>query len=603
VARVPRASANMTKPEKDSYQFGPFRLDAGERRLLRDENPVPLAPKVFDTLLALIENAARLVSKEELINRLWPNTFVEEATLARNISDLRRALGESSGKAKYIETVPKSGYRFVASVRRVELKNSVMILERHMRKRVVVEEELEPEVRSIAVLPFKPLNANEPDEYLGLGLADALITRLSNIRQIAVRPTRAVMNYAGTSQDAAAAGRELKVEAVLDGVIQRSGDRVRLTVQLVSVSTEMPLWADKFDEKFTDIFEVEDSISEQVARALTLRLTLEERLLLGKRYTENSEAYELYLKGRYYWNKRTAESLNKGIEYFKQAIGRDPGYASAYAGMSDSYTLLVIREALRADEGFSKAKAAAGRALEIDDTLAEAHASLAHAMLHNWELSDSEEGFRRAIELNPGYASAHHWYSEYLLATGQVDEAITEVKRAIKLDPLSLVINCHLGEALYFARRYDQSIEQLRNVLEMDSNFALACIDLGRVYLQIGRHEEALAELKKGLALLGDSLESTWWIGLVYAARGNPGEARKVLDKLQEQSKHRHVSPYGIALICAALGDKDQAFELLAKAYESHDGELFNMKVEPQLDNLRSDTRFKDLLRLFGLDS
>jgi DNA-binding winged helix-turn-helix (wHTH) protein/tetratricopeptide (TPR) repeat protein len=415
----------MTKPEKDSYEFGPFRLDAGERRLLRDENPVSLAPKVFDTLLALIENAARLVSKEELINRLWPNTFVEEATLARNISDLRRALGESSGEAKYIETVPKSGYRFIAEVRRVHSHDSTVIVERRTLSRVVVEEDLEPEVRSIAILPFQQMGSSGADEYLGLGMADALITRLSNIRQIAVRPTSAVMKYGGASDDPAVAGRALKVEAVLAGAIQRSAERVRVTVQLISVSSETPLWAQKFDERFTDIFTVEDLISEQVARALMLRLSGEERRLLTRRPTEISEAYELYLKGRYHWNKRRADGMERSIDCFLDAIALDPFYALAYAGLADSYTLLgdVGFTAIQPKEAFSRAKVAAIKALEIDESLAEAHASLAHLHMHFYEWPDAHQAFERSIALNPNYAFARQLWAFYLAFKGQLPEA------------------------------------------------------------------------------------------------------------------------------------------------------------------------------------
>lgn len=551
-----------------SYEFDSFRLDVAERRLLRDGSPVPLAPKVFDTLLALVENSGRLLHKDELISGLWPDTFVEESTLARNISDLRKALGPP-GEAKYIETVPKCGYRFLTDVRQVQPQCSTVIVERRTRSRVVMEEELESEVRSIAILPFKRLNANDADDYLGLGLADELITRLSNIRQIAVRPTSAVMKYVGTTHDPVAAGRALKVEAVLDGAIQKSGERVRVTVQLVSIDSENPLWAGKFDEKFTDVFAVEDSISEQVASALMLELTADERLLLRKRYTDNTEAYQLYLKGRYYWNKRTTEWLKKGVECFSQAIDLDPDYASAYAGLSDSYTLLVIREALSPDEGFKKAKAAAAMALKIDPSLGEAQASLAHAMLHNWEWADAEHEFNRALELSPNYPSAHHWYSEYLLATGRLDEAIAEVKRAQALDPLSLIINAHLSDVLFYARRYEESATQSEQVLDMDPRFVLAQINLARAHAQLGRYEQAVAEFQRARELLPDSLESSWMLGQVYASWGRRAEARTILDELIDESKRRYVSPRGIGMIYAALGEKDEAFRWLERAYDA----------------------------------
>ena len=595
----------MSEREKRLYRFGPFSLDAAERRLLRDGDPVSLAPKVFDTLLVLIEDSGRLVAKNALISRLWPDTFVEEATLARNISDLRKALGESAGEASYIETVPKAGYRFVAGVTLAGDQDSTLIVQRKTESRVVVEEEISegPLIRSIAVLPFKPLAAGDSDDYLGLGVADALITRLSKLRRIRIRPTSAIARYSGASPDPVAVGRELEVESVLEGNIQRAGDRIRVTVQLVNVDDGASLWAEKLDEKFTDIFAVEDSISEQVARALMLEVTADEHKLLRKRYTDNIDAYQLYLKGRYHWNKRTTEQLKRGAECFRQAIDLDPSYASAYAGLSDSYTLLVIREALPPEEGFKKAKAAAEMALQIDESLGEAQASLAHAMLHNWEWAGAQNGFKRAIELNPNYPSAHHWYSEYLMATGKLDLAIAEIERARELDPLSLIINGHLGDVLFYARGYEESAAQFKKVLELDPNFFVAHISLARAHGQLGNYEQAVVEFDRARSLLPDSLEGSWMLGQLYATWGKQREASAILDGLIEQSKVRYVSPCGIAMICAGLGDETEAFRWLQKAYEVHDGEVFNLKVEPRLDSLRADARYKDLLSRIGFES
>ena len=308
-----------------------------------------------------------------------------------------------------------------------------------------------------------------------------------------------------------------------------------IRTELVDVADGSQLWGEQYNRRLSDIFALQEEISKEITEKLRLQVTGDEKKRLAKRYTENTEAYHAYLKGRYYWNKRTAEWLKKGVDSFKQAIEIDPGYASAYAGLSDSYTLLVIREALPPGEGFAKAKAAAATALQIDDLLGEAHASLAHAMLHNWEWEDCEREFRRAVELNPGYASARHWYSEYLYAMGHLDEAIAEVKRAIEFDPLSLIINAHLGDVLYYARQYDQSIEQNRKVIEMDSSFAVARMDLGRAYGQIGMYEEAIAELKHAAKFFGDSLEGSWWTGLFYAAWGKTDEARAVLSRIEER--------------------------------------------------------------------
>ena len=591
--------------QKASFQFGPFRLDAAERQLLRDGTPVPLAPRVFETLVALVKNSGRLLPKDELIRTLWPDSFVEEGTLARNISDLRRILGESAGEVRYIETVPKAGYRFVAPVTQVSDDDSTLIIQRRTRSRIVLEEEVSANapITSIAVLPFKPLDASDGDDYLGLGVADALITRLTNIHRMRVRPTSSVFRYVGMREVPEAAGRQLGVAAVLDGSIQRSSDRIRITVQLVSVKDGSTLWAQKFDERFTDIFTVEDSISEQVVEALTLKLSGEERKLLTKHQTENTEAYQAYLKGRYFWNKRSTEWLNKGANYFKQAIDLDPSYASAYTGLSDSYTLLVVREAIPPGEGFANAKASARMALELDSKSAEAHASLGHASLHNWEWDDAEKELQKAIELNPSYPSAHHWYSEHLTAMGRFDESISELKLAARLDPLSLIISADLGRAYYYARKYDDVMKQEARTLEMDSNFWLSHINLGRSYTQIGKHSDAIEELQKARELSKGSTEAISFLGFAYAAAGDRTHAMEMLRELDEQSKRSYVPPYHLAVLHTGVGKKDLAFESLECSYDNHAVDLFTLKVEPMFDSLRNDSRYRDLLDRIGLGS
>jgi TolB-like protein/Flp pilus assembly protein TadD len=604
VSPARNALQKQMNDRKPSYEFGPFRLDFAERRLLRNGKPVPLAPKVLDTLLALIDSPGRLVYKDALMSCLWPDAFVEEATLARNISDLRKALGESPSDARYIETVPKSGYRFVAKVRLIEPDASIVIVERHIRSRVVFQEELSAEIRSIAILPFKPLGASDTDEHLGLGMADALITRLSNIRQIAVRPTSAVMKYAGTDHDPAAAGRELKVEAVLDGAIQRSGDRVRVTVQLVDVSSEIPLWADKFDEMFTDIFAVEDSISEQVAHSLTLRLTREERVLLGKRYTESSEAYELYLKGRYYWNKRTADGLEKAILSFHQAIDIDAGYALAYAGLADSYTFLgdVGLTAIQPKEAFSRAKEAAIRALEIDESLAEAHASLAHLHMHCYEWSLARRAFERSIELNPNYAHARQLLAFYLAFNGRLQEGAAEIRRALRLDPVSLSITADVGVIHYFAREYDLAIDWFRKALELDSNFDRAHFWLAAACEQKQMYNDAIAEYTTAIELSGGSLEAHASLAHSYARSGRRDRALEILKQVRDQSPRRYVSPYDLAIIHLGMGEFEKAILWLGYACDEHAGWMIYLTVDPRLDVIRPDPRFQEFLRRVGFE-
>ncbi|MEW6737955.1 MAG: winged helix-turn-helix domain-containing protein, partial [Acidobacteriota bacterium] len=458
-------------------------------------------------------------------------------------------------------------------------------------------------VKSIAVLPFKNLNTESSDEYQGMAMADALITRLSNTGQIVVRQTSAILKYTG-SQDPLAAGREQGVDMVLDGKIQRDSDSVRVTVQLVRVSDGVTLWADRFDEKFTNIFAVQDAISERVAQGMMLKLSGEEKKRLIKRYTENSEAYRAYLKGRFFWSKRTVQGLQKGVEYFQQAIEIDPSYALAYAGLADSYTLLGVYIALSPNDTFPKAKAAVQKALEIDDSLAEAHASLgAINLFYEWDWQGAEQEFKRAAELNPSYAYAHQWNGLNLAAMGRIDEAIIEMRHAQELDPLSLIINTNVGWINYYARSYDKAIEQCRKAMEMDANFARAHLRLGMAYGQKRMYPEAIAEYQKTLNLSGDDPYVMALLGYAYAASGQHDAARKTLNQLQELQKQRYVPPHSIALIYTGLGEKEQAFEWLEKAFRDRSGAMIYLRVEPIFDPLRSDPRLTDLLRRMRLTS
>ncbi len=566
----------MNRLTEYSYEFGPFRLDASERLLLHDGEIVPLSPKAFDMLVALVENSGHLLEKKELMQRLWPNTFVEEGSLAQNISLLRKALDENESQ-KFIETVPRRGYRFVATVRKT--------------------------IKSIAVLPFKALEIDGNDEYLGIGIAETLTTRLSSLKLLAVRPTSAVLKYASPEKDTVWAGGELEVDTVLEGSIRRLGERIRVTARLVSVPDGSVLWADKFDENFTDIFKVEDSISGKVAEALALKLSGEQQKGLTKRYTDNAEAYQLYLKGRYFWNKRTEDGFNRGISQFKQAVEKDSSYALAYAGMADSYIGLTFYNFAAPNETMPKAKEAAMNALAIDNALAEAHASLAHVLMnYDWNWSEAEKEFKLSIELNPDYATAHQWYAvHYLTAMGRVDLALQEMKRALVLEPTSLVMNAFMGATLYFAERYDDAIEQCRRTIEMDPNFAVAHWHLGLAYEQKDMFDEAIAEFQTATALSGGSLLMKASLGHAYAKANRKDEAIMILDELKELSKERYVSSYETAAIYVALGDNEQEFKLLERAYKEHCFHLVYLKVWPQFSIVRADPRVQDLVQRIGL--
>nr|MBA2703849.1 tetratricopeptide repeat protein [Blastocatellia bacterium] len=435
------------------------------------------------------------------------------------------------------------------------------------------------------------------------GISDALINRLGNIRQVVVRPTNAVRKYTDPGQDPMVIGRELGVDTVLDGNIQRAGERVRVTAQLINVRNNAPLWSETFDEKFTDIFTVQDTISERVVQALTLTLTGEEKKLLTKRPTSNTEAYQAYLKGRYFWNKRTEEGYKRAIEYFEESIEKDPRYAQAYAGLADSYALLgsMGNAVLPRSEAMPRAKLAAEKALLIDETLAEAHASLAFVLMHfEWDWPGAEREFKRAIELNPSYATAHHWYAYYLLARGRTDESLAEIKRAQEIDPLSLIINTDVGEMYFFARQYDRAIEQCQKTRELDPDFDLAVRLLGWTYLQKGMHEKAIAELQRAVSLSQGRRDSTALLGYAYGVVGKREEAKEVLSELKEIGKRSYVGPFEIALIYTGLNEKDQAFAWLEKAYDERSGSLILLNADPALDGLRSDRRFADLVRRVG---
>jgi DNA-binding winged helix-turn-helix (wHTH) protein/TolB-like protein/Tfp pilus assembly protein PilF len=648
-----------------SYKFEGFELDPVRRVLLRDGRAIALKPKVFETLLVLVRNSGRVMDKDELMQKVWPDTVVEEVNLAHNISVLRKALGQKS-ENRFIITVPGRGYGFVAQVTQSNAPASATVAEYELtRSRVVVEEEedlpdrvspteiaaghrllangpqgkdrLVPgrkalllgaggviiaiiigavlvmrnprtphsppsnQIKSIAVLPFKPLVADIRDESLEMGMADTLIARLSNIREINVRPISAVRRYAGLEQDAVAAGREQKVDAVIDGQIQESGDKIRVTVRLVRVVDGAPLWTNQFDDSIRDIFRVQDSISERVQEVLALRLSGEEKALVAYHSTENPDAYQLYLKGRYFWNKRTGEGINKGIDFLNQAVEKDPNYALAYAGLAQSYVLLSSYSDSTPEEGYSKARIAATQALRIDDRLAEAQAALAYIKGgYDWDFGGADKEYRRALELNPNDATTHHWYGEYLGLMGHPSEAIAELRRAEELEPLSLIINSQLGTLLYFAGQLDQSIEQLRNTVELDPNFVQAHVELGIAYRTKGQYEQALAEFTKALELDPDDAYTKSQLGLTYGLQGRRDEANKVLSQLMEQSRRVHLLPSNIAAVYAGLGDADRAFEWLDKGFSERDTNLIYLKVDPTWNALRGDRRFAPFLRRMG---
>jgi TolB-like protein/tetratricopeptide (TPR) repeat protein len=452
--------------------------------------------------------------------------------------------------------------------------------------------------KSIAVLPFANLSHDPDNAYFAAGIQDEIITRLAKIADLKVISCTSTQRFKSSPDDVPAIAGQLGVANVLEGSVQRTADKVRVNVQLIKGATDTHLWADTFDRELTDIFAVESEIARTIAETLQAKLTGSEQHAIAARPTENTEAYQLYLKGRFFWNKRTGQNLNKAADYFNQAIAADPKYALAYVGLADAYVLMPLYGAGTPQECYPKAKAAAKKALELDDTSAEAHTSLAQVFCYyDLDYPRAITEFQRAIELNPNYATAHQWYgSSGLAALGRFDEAIAEVKRGIELDPLSLVINTDLGSTYYRARRYEEAIDQMRKTLEMDPGFYYAHWNLGSALAAKGALGPAIEEYQKARAL-NDDPSMLGLLAHAYAVSGNKTEAMKIRDQLEALSKQRYVSAYSFALVYLGLGDKEEALRWLEKAYEDHAGDALRfISVEPLLDPLRSDPRFKALV-------
>jgi TolB-like protein/Tfp pilus assembly protein PilF len=585
------------------YEFGPFSLDTRERVLLRDGRPVSLKPKVYETLLALIIQSGHVVDKEDLMRRVWPDVVVEENNLTGNIFALRRAFAEYD----CIETVPRRGYRFTAEVRRVQVEDVKVNDLSGAETEVLIKEPVRlggQAIGSLAVLPFVNAGANPDAEYFSDGVTESIINSLSQLAQLRVMARSTVFRYKGRESDAQEVGRELGVRAVLLGRVVQLRDRLNIRAELVDIADGTQLWGNQYSRDASDIFAIQEDISSEISAELRLKLTGAERERLKKRYTENTDAFHSYLKGRYHLNKRTTAGLRKAIEHFREAIEFDPTYAMAYAGLADSYTLLGSAgyDAPHPLEMMPKAKAAAVKALEIDESLAEAHTSLAFIKFRlDWDWAGAEKEFARAIELNPGSATSHHWYALYLTAMDRQDEAIREIKRAQELDPLSLIIASAVGRVYHFAGQCDQALEEYRKTLEMDPNYGETHFNLGFTYAKKGMYAEAIAELQEAIKLSENRTVMLAVLGHVYAMAGKETQARSVLEQLNELSNRCYVSPLDMAIVYTGLREKESTFEWFEKAYLERSGALIYLKVEALYDSLRSEPRFKDLLRRMNL--
>jgi DNA-binding winged helix-turn-helix (wHTH) protein/TolB-like protein/Flp pilus assembly protein TadD len=627
------------------HEFGPFRLYPSKHLLLRYGKPLPLTPKAFEVLNVLVRNGGELFRKDDLLRKVWPDSYADAANLTVHITELNRTLGRTSDGREYVETIPRKGYLFQAPVKHLEQDApeepigrahlphdgdsgggvrevstprrsrllvapaaAVLLLMGgwlYLKRRAKPPAERSRGAPSIAVLPFHSIGASPDQEYLGLGLPDALITRLGGVHQIVVRPTGSVTRYLKGEEDPVSAGRQLRVAAVLDGTIQRSSDSIRVVVRLLKVADGSQLWTGTFDEPFTNMFAVEDSISQEVAKALEVQLSGEEQQQLGKRYTDNIEAYQFYLKGRYFWGKRTPASVNESIKYFQNAIDKDPRYALAYAGLADSYILLGSSgySQLPPKDAMPKAKAAAEHALAIDTALAEAHTSLAYVkLIYDWDWAGSKQEFDRALQLNPGDTTALHWYSHYLSAMGRHQESIAASRRALDINPVDLSLNEHLAWTYLMARQYGLAAEQCDKTLELDPSFALAHRRLGEADLYRRQYPEAVEEFQKGLQLSGGAVVYQALLGEAKALAGQKGDAATILGNLEKLARQRYVSSSAPATVYLGLGDKDRAFQWLEMAVDERTDSLAYAKVDPAYDSLRSDPRWAALLHRLKLD-
>lgn len=588
----------MNKPGLPIYAFGPFQLDPNDRTLRRRGETVHITDKVFNLLLVLIENSGRLVSKEELISEIWHDSIVEDNNLTVSMSALRKALGENHGGPRYVATIPKRGYRFIADVRMVEPGDHQPDFT--LPSDLAANQPLAAAKITLAVLPL--VNAsNDPNlEYLSDGISESILNLLSPLTQLRVLARSTMFRFKDPEMDPLAIGEQLGADALLAGRVLLINDALVIKLELLNIREGAQLWGEQFKRKPAEILELQEEIAREVSDKLKLRLTGKQKRQLTKRHTDNIDAYHLYLRGRYFWNKRTGESITTGIEFFQLAIAKDPDYALAYAGLADSYAIIAFYSNLPPKPAFEEAQKATARALEIDDGLAEVHASLGFIKeYYEWDWLGAGREYQKAIELNPNYATAHQWYGMYFMKLGQFDRAAEELTRALKLDPHSLIINSDLGLPHYFNGRFPEAIEQYRAVLEIDRNFIWARFFLGWAYEAFGRHSNAIEEFQSAQTI-DDRPEVSAMIGHAYALSGKRDRAISILTRLEEQSKRQYISPYYIALIFVGLEDHERAFEWLEKAFSDRNEWLVWLKVDPRFDRLRTDPRFISLLRRIG---
>jgi TolB-like protein/Tfp pilus assembly protein PilF len=581
------ASRPMSQPDSHStLRFGEFELDISAYELRRGGQPVHLERQPMDLLILLVERHRQVVWRDDIVKRLWdPGVFVDvEMGVNTAIRKVRQALRDSRESPAFIETISGKGYRFIAPV-------DATPLGRHQEA-----------IESVAVLPFANDSADPDGEYLSDGITETLINNLAQIWNLRVVARSTVFRYKGKDIDPQKAGNDLHVRAVVSGRLLQRGNTLIVRAELIDVATGGQLWGGQYNRKPEDVFALQEDLSREISEKLRLQLIVDEKQRLTKRHTEDAEAYRLYLKGRYHWNKRSPEGLQKAVEYFQQALDRDPAYSLAYAGLADTYAYLSFFNVVAPREAMPKAKTAAVKGLEIDKDLAEAHVSLGYvSFTYDGDWPAAGKHFEQALALNPAYSRGHTFYTFYLSSSGRSEEALEVAKGALDLDPASPAVSHSLAVQLYLARKFDRAIEQAHDTLEMDANFAISYAVLGEVYLSKGMYREGLSALEKYSALNRSGAASLALLGYSHARLGERKESLQVIEALKAASKQSFVPALFVALVYAGLEDKDQAFTWLEKAYEERFSRLAYLKVEALWDPLRSDPRFADLLRRVGI--
>jgi TolB-like protein/DNA-binding winged helix-turn-helix (wHTH) protein/Flp pilus assembly protein TadD len=628
-------------PANTLLRFGAFEADVQTGELRKQGKRVRLQDQPFQLLVMLLEAPGQLVTRDELRSKLWPQTTVDfDHGLNKAISKIREALGDSPEHPRFVETVARRGYRFLADVAVVGGGRAKTVPDdpanegspavspaqptTHHKARPsslarllfglalvaafaiswVFYHEIysSPAIRSLAVLPLENVSGDGSQDYFADGMTDALITRLAQISALRVISHTSVMTYKNVHRPLAEIARDLNVDAVIKGSVSRAGERIRITAELIDPRNDKQLWGGSYDEDIRDTLVLQSRVTRAIAGQIRATLNPQEQLTLAKSRTVDPDAYEAYLKGRYFWNKRTGEGLRTAIDYFRRAITIDPAYAEAYSGLADSYALSGDWEygVLSPREAFPLARAAATKALTLDDSLAEAHTSLAFALdLYGWDWEAAEKEYKLAIQLDPGYATAHHWYAWHLMVMGQNSAGIFELRKAESLDPLSLIISADIADALCIAHSYDESVQQSKKTLEMDPSFAVAHYELGQALAQKHMYDEAIAEFQRAIKLAGHSGAFDSNLAYVYAVSGRKEEAIRIVEDLEARQDQNPSADANVALIYSGLGDREEAMNWLNKAYEAR----FNPSIllRPGFDTLRSDAQFQDLLRRISL--